>query len=760
MRARIPAALRDPLLRNGHLLTLSSAITGAFGVLYWSLAARRYGTLAVGRGSSAVSALMLISGLASLNLTSTLIRFLPTQGSRARRLVLGTYAVSVAAALALSVAFVALAGSLSRGLSFFGSSPRLMFTFIVAAVLWTVSTLQDAALTGTRDTGWVVAENAAMAMVKAGLVVVLASVIPDGGILVSWTLGLAVSGLLANAVLFGWSLPRHGRQPVTETLPLRDLVAFAVPDYVGSVLWLGAIAGLPLFVVAKVGASTYAYFGVAWAITIILYQASSNLGYSLTVEAAGDEMAVSVLWMRMVRHVGPVLVVAVIAMVAGAPLLLRPFGASYATHGTTVLRLLVISALPNLVTMSAVSAARARRRTGVALAILGSLCAIVVAASLVLLPVMGIDGVGWAWLVAQSVIAAAVMIFRRVWLAPPGKVAVASQPAGRPGEAAAACGALADLLASGGTRVDPSRLTLAPALRVKDMAIATLAWRGEPIGVLKQPVGALAAARLRAEHQALEAIHRDERFRAWRSVVPRAQLIEGSSGVSVVQTAVPGHSGQMLLRGEPETVRALLGSVFTGYWDLQLPAATPVVVDSALLGSWVDESLEVLAGVAGRSCLRAPATALTRLRVELQQTIGEPALVSWVHGDLCVDNVRCSERGTMTGIADWTEAREQNPVDLDACTLALTAWATLTGRSMGAVTVRCLRVGGWTGLASGHLGVSRRLLAPRTGLDERSVVLLSWLRHVAMNVARLGQYGENPVWLRSNVGQVLRELRS
>ena len=49
VRHELASAWREPLLRNGHFLTMSSVATAVVGLLYWSLAAHRYSTTVVGR---------------------------------------------------------------------------------------------------------------------------------------------------------------------------------------------------------------------------------------------------------------------------------------------------------------------------------------------------------------------------------------------------------------------------------------------------------------------------------------------------------------------------------------------------------------------------------------------------------------------------------------------------------------------------------------------------------------------------------------
>ncbi|MBR7831615.1 hypothetical protein KDK95_35350, partial [Actinospica sp. MGRD01-02] len=117
-----------------------------------------------------------------------------------------------------------------------------------------------------------------------------------------------------------------------------------------------------------------AYFSLTWVIAYMLYLVSSNMGSSLVVESATNPAQLTRNCRRVLTHTGILLTTAVLALTAAAPEILRVFGPEYARQGTALLRLLLISALPNLVVATAVSVCRARRRIRTAVAILAVLC--------------------------------------------------------------------------------------------------------------------------------------------------------------------------------------------------------------------------------------------------------------------------------------------------------------------------------------------------------------------------------------------------
>ena len=103
---RFRASVRMPLYRNAYALLLSDASTSALGIVFWFLAAHHYTTEQVGLASAAISAMVLVSGVAQLNLASAMMRFIPQAGRAALRLVGVAYAGCVVMAATVSVAFI------------------------------------------------------------------------------------------------------------------------------------------------------------------------------------------------------------------------------------------------------------------------------------------------------------------------------------------------------------------------------------------------------------------------------------------------------------------------------------------------------------------------------------------------------------------------------------------------------------------------------------------------------------------------------
>jgi hypothetical protein len=99
----------------------------------------------------------------------------------------------------------------------------------------------------------------------------------------------------------------------------------------------------------------------------------------------------------------------------------------------------------------------------------------------------------------------------------------------------------------------------------------------------------------------------------------------------------------------------------------------------------------------------------------------------------------------VSGVVDWTEAEPDGLVGGDAVTLLLFE-RILAGTELGPVLLE------WLADPAPVVDVVGDEIDPRT------MLLLTWLRHVGGNLAHSTRYAANPVWMHRNVRTVLGGL--
>jgi O-antigen/teichoic acid export membrane protein len=196
----------------------------------------------------------------------------------------------------------------------------------------------------------------------------------------------------------------------------QTIVGFVSADWAGSLFSLAVNFGLPLLVLARLDADSAATFGIAWAVAFGLYLVSNGMGQSLVAHVSADPDALDAACRSMVTKAMTLLVPAVVVIVPGAGLILSVFGEHYAATGTGLLALGALSALPNVVLLATVNAARVLQRKSIQFGVPAALAFIVIPLAWVLMPFLGLTGVGLALLVGQTMVAVVILLVR--WTGP------------------------------------------------------------------------------------------------------------------------------------------------------------------------------------------------------------------------------------------------------------------------------------------------------------------------------------------------------
>jgi aminoglycoside phosphotransferase len=251
--------------------------------------------------------------------------------------------------------------------------------------------------------------------------------------------------------------------------------------------------------------------------------------------------------------------------------------------------------------------------------------------------------------------------------------------------------------------------------------------------------------RLQLERQVavLAALHADARLGPWARLLPRTLCADEVDGLYfVLESRLPGTDPRGATAVEQARVVPL---ALDAIGELHTRTGTVARVDAGTLDRWVSRpAAEVRAVVRG-----AHRAALDRLEAELVAALsGRDVPRSWVHGDYNRTNVLL-DGGAVSGIVDWPDGEPDGLVGADALMLLLFE-PILAGDELGHVLLRWLADPG--PVAEVVHGMQRRVGPP---VETRTMLLLSWLRHVGGNLADSTRYAANPVWMHRNVRAVL-----
>jgi O-antigen/teichoic acid export membrane protein len=797
---------KTPVVRNGYALVASTVVTSILGGLYWVLAARNYTVEDVGVAAALISAQGFLTNLAAVVLTNLLNRFVPTAGRNARWLVCGAYLAGIVVTLIGCVVFVLGVRVWSPDLVDALNDGDFALWFIVSSACWVVFVNQDAVLAGLGEGPYVLFENFFYGIAKLVLLVALASSLPEQGVFLSWTLPLPLVVLAVNILVFGRLIPRH-HAVTTEPLRRAVLARFIASDYLASLLWIATVGLMPIIVLQHSGADASAYVFTSWTIAYTLYLISRSMGMALTTAGAKEPQRLTILARRTLLENARIVVPVVVVLVAAAPWALALFGKDYATEADTMLRLFALSALPYIVTSTFLCVARVQRRMSAVIVVTTAMAALTLSLTFVFLYTVGPVGVGIAWLVAQTVVAIALLLteFRSMWVAWIAMKRLEPLVAGARSLAGTSRSSQVMRRASALVSAEPTLgsqwrvSSLLASLHDVDLVELESRWNWER-GVLRLARTETGARGLVRHADALRALRNRPELTEWNEIVP-AIVAEGfetqkekkakpTPETKAEATQEPRSESTSRDEAEPESTNRigwLVETKLTGWraHDLATAARAPeliaatvdamaplyrgtareITVDDALIEEWVDAPLRrllrahTLNGHRVNGALQEQADAMARVGAAMRdELIGRVIPCAFGHGDLWLGNVLVDpDEGTVTGIIDWDQSRDPDLPHIDIAHLVVANRAARSGLPMGRVVVRSLHDQDmWEpdelALLDGGGGFGECPVARRT------LLLLAWLRHVSGLIDKSSRYTRSMVWRAQNTELVLERV--
>jgi O-antigen/teichoic acid export membrane protein len=332
----------DPLVRNSFFLMATTALGAGSGFVFWLIVARLYPTAEVGRASSLLSSVALLSYFSLFGFSNALIRFLPTSRDRARDA--GTaISVVVLCSLVISAGFGLAAPWLAGDLGFLRSTGSRLAVFVLRAAGAAVNLLTDSIFVAVRATRTNLLINGIlMSTVKLGLPV-LAVAYGAFGIFAASGAASTLAAIVSLAVIRKQLAIRA--RALFSRASLRAMLNYSLGSYLSGSLNLLPQIALPIIVLHELGPVLAAVYFVAFQISNLVSAASYAIGEALFAEGSHEPGALRRLALRSGGMMLALTATAVAAVAALAVPILRLFGDDYARHGTATLVLFAFSSL-------------------------------------------------------------------------------------------------------------------------------------------------------------------------------------------------------------------------------------------------------------------------------------------------------------------------------------------------------------------------------------------------------------------------------
>jgi O-antigen/teichoic acid export membrane protein len=347
--------------------------------------------------------------LANFGLGHGLIRFLPHSGKNAGSLINSCFSLVSLTSLVLALIFLVGINLWSPALLFIKQNPIYLTAFLLFVLASTLLTLTGETFIAERRAGFVLAGGLIFNLLRLPLVILLAAFFHSFSIFAS--VGIALGVALLISIFFFLPRAQPGYRPffAVNKKVVNEMLHFSFANYLAILFWTAPGLVLPIMVVNLLGAELNAYFYIAWAIGGLLSVIPGAASTSLFAEGSYEAERLGINIWRSLRMILLLLFPAVMLILAFADKLLLPFGTAYAENAAILVRILAVASLPLAINIVYLAIKRVEKK----LKIIVSLTAFIAIATLgltyLLLPHMGINGAGLAWLISQSVIALVIM---------------------------------------------------------------------------------------------------------------------------------------------------------------------------------------------------------------------------------------------------------------------------------------------------------------------------------------------------------------
>lgn len=398
--------------RTAAVLVLGSFATSAVGLVFWLVAARHLERADLGRDAATWSLVVLAAALGGLDWPNALPRYLPGAGAHARRFVWAVQGCAVGLAVVVGVVLVVLAARSASDLAHLLDSPWRIAGLLGAVAVWSAFSLQDAVLIGLGRERWLLAGNLVFAVAKLGALVIVVGSMTTSAVIVSWIVPALVMTVVVQTFVVRPALARvHGS--AGSLPPVGRLTGLVLTGAAANVVGTVVVGLMPLVVTAHLGSAATAGYQLAWSAAYVLFLAPRYVAQAVLARSGADVEGLDAVIRA--AAVGALVLVggaAMVAMVAAGPVL-GLVGSSYRDDTTGLLRLMALAALPHCVLVLAGAWARAHQRPTLAVAVTSAEYLTVMVLAQVLAPRHGLLGLGWAWLVGESMVAAVVLAAHR-----------------------------------------------------------------------------------------------------------------------------------------------------------------------------------------------------------------------------------------------------------------------------------------------------------------------------------------------------------
>jgi O-antigen/teichoic acid export membrane protein len=354
-----------------------------------------------------------------IGFNNAFVRFLPGANNKSEQMNTGIWLVTIMSG-ALALLFIVLVPYFSPQLTFIQENPLYIVAFVIACIMNALNTLTDSIFLAGRQTKYIFITDGVGSVIK---MLAPFAFIGWGAAGIFTAAAVAQTfGTIASIVLMVKYFDYQPAFNINITF-LKSVWRYCAGNYMASIFNLLPVTLLPLIIVNRLGSASAAYFYIALMIANLLYAIPYATTRSLFAEGSHDELSLTLNLKKSIRTIAVLLVPSIAALIFGGGLILRVFGKAYSTEGLVFLQILAISAIA-VAGYSIINTLFQVRKNVRAIIAVNTIYAIsTVGLSYLALP-WGLTGIGFAWLLGNTIAALVGFVLYRVSLRHDVQIAV------------------------------------------------------------------------------------------------------------------------------------------------------------------------------------------------------------------------------------------------------------------------------------------------------------------------------------------------
>ena len=396
--------MHDPLFKNAFFLMLSCISTAGFGFIFWMLAAKFYSASDVGIATGIISSMTLIVNLSRLGLDYSIIRFFPTHDKC--RVFSTSTIIPTFIALIFGLIFI-------LGINFFSPellllrSPLYLFFYLISLISSSVIFMAGISFVAIRAAEFQLYLN----MIVGSRVLFIILFISLGAIGIFYAVGASFFfAFIVSLVLIiksGINLKLE-----IDRKFLTDSFNFSAGNYLTGLFMTVPNTLLPIMILNMHLVEQAAYYYIVYGIVFLLFMIPDSISTSLFVEGSNGQSLKKTVIRALVIIFLFLIPIGLFLYIYGA-WILGFIGQDYVAGGLGVLRLMIFASFFVVVNNVYFAIKRIQKDTKEITVLSGIIFILLIGFSYLLLPILGIKGIGYAWIISYGI--GAMIIAIRVW---------------------------------------------------------------------------------------------------------------------------------------------------------------------------------------------------------------------------------------------------------------------------------------------------------------------------------------------------------